>query len=368
DADGEIEGGDDGSCSSSSDNEADDLEDSSPSSDMEFAQRFYGDNISAGYLTDDHEHDGYNDNDAHVADLRSSAAALFNHTTYPESIGSGSISSSLSPSSTLSASPMAVASSTPNQPADMYLGERLDAEDLSLLVSLPKPDVNRLNLLRLCVDVLRETSDIDEIVGWIDLRVWRALSTWFLNHPHNNILHMAVYQLVSIITLETVRLRRAHRRLVADPRNQQTSAGPSKSTLGGSAGEGYTSTAKTRGSAGNGRGDLLATGGTSFGSGPEVCQLESRVQAAAKRRARRRRAMAERIRRDESTNCDNILTYLIEQNQWVDKLVRRAVSPSFDGAHGFISLILNTLRLAVQVDRRRPVASSLAKKCADLKQ
>ncbi|KAJ2864261.1 hypothetical protein GGH94_003039 [Coemansia aciculifera] len=373
DADGEIEGDDDDSCSSGSgsSNEADDLEGISPSGDMEFAQRFYGDNISAGYLTDDHEHDSYNDNDAHVADLRNSAAALFNHATYPESIGSGSISSSLSPSSTLSASPMAVASSTPNQPTDMYLGERLDAEDLSLLVSLPKPDINRLNLLRLCVDVLRETSDIDEIVGWIDLRVWRALSTWFLNHPHNNMLHMAVYQLISIVTLETVRLRRSHRRLVSDPRKQQASAGPNKSALGGAsaAGEGYVSTAKSRGSgdnsSGNGGGNPLAAGGTSFGSGPEVCQLESRAQAAAKRRARRRRAMAERIRRDESTNCDNILTYLIEQNQWVDKLVRRAVSPSFDGAHGFISLILNTLRLAVQVDRRRPVASSLMQKRAE---
>ncbi|KAJ2351575.1 hypothetical protein GGH92_001749, partial [Coemansia sp. RSA 2673] len=377
DADGEVEGDDD-SCSSGSGsgNEADDLEGTSPPSDIEFAQRFYGDNISAGYLTDDHEHDGYNDNDAHVADLRNSAAALFNHATYPESIGSGSISSSLSPSSTLSASPVAVASSTPNQPTDMYLGERLDAEDLSLLVSLPKPDINRLNLLRLCVDVLRETSDIDEIVGWIDLRVWRALSTWFLNHPHNNMLHMAVYQLVSIVTLETVRLRRTHRRLVADPRKQQASAGPTKPALGGAAaaGEGYGSTAKSRGSgdnssgSGNGGGNVLTAGGTSFGSGPEACQPESRAQASAKRRARRRRAMAERIRRDESTNCDNILTYLIEQNQWVDKLVRRAVSPSFDGAHGFISLILNTLRLAVQVDRRRPVASSLAQKRAERQQ
>ncbi|KAJ1818826.1 hypothetical protein LPJ60_004112 [Coemansia sp. RSA 2675] len=365
DADGEVEEDDDDSCSSDSGNEAEDLEGASPPSDMQFAQRFYGDNISAGYLTDDHEHDGYNDNDAHVADLRNSAAALFNHATYPESIGSGSISSSLSPSSTLSASPMAVASSTPNQPADMYLGERLDAEDLGLLVSLPKPDINRLNLLRLCVDVLRETSDIDEIVGWIDLRVWRALSTWFLNHPHNNMLHMAVYQLVSIVALEAVRLRRSHRLLVA---------GSGKSALGGAcaAGEGYASTTKSRGSgrnsSGNGGDNLLVAGGASFGSDPEVGQLESRVQAAAKRRARRRRAMAERIRRDESTNCDNILTYLIEQNQWVDKLVRRAVSPSFDGAHGFISLVLNTLRLAVQVDRRRPVASSLAKKRADRQQ
>ncbi|KAJ1872254.1 hypothetical protein LPJ71_011851, partial [Coemansia sp. S17] len=307
DADGEVEGDDD-SCSSGSGsgNEADDLEGTSPPSDIEFAQRFYGDNISAGYLTDDHEHDGYNDNDAHVADLRNSAAALFNHATYPESIGSGSISSSLSPSSTLSASPVAVASSTPNQPTDMYLGERLDAEDLSLLVSLPKPDINRLNLLRLCVDVLRETSDIDEIVGWIDLRVWRALSTWFLNHPHNNMLHMAVYQLVSIVTLETVRLRRTHRRLVADPRKQQASAGPTKPALGGAAaaGEGYGSTAKSRGSgdnssgSGNGGGNVLTAGGTSFGSGPVACQPESRAQASAKRRARRRRAMAERIRRD----------------------------------------------------------------------
>ncbi|KAJ2747675.1 hypothetical protein GGI20_000324 [Coemansia sp. BCRC 34301] len=355
DADVEIDDDDDESCSSRSGDEADDMDGISPSSDLEFAQQFYGDNISAGYLTDD--------NEAHVADLRSSAAALFNCATYPESIGSGSISSSLSPSSTLSASPMAVASSTPNQPTDMYLGERLDAEDLSLLVSLPKPDINRLNLLRLCVDVLRETNDIDEIVGWIDLRVWRALSTWFLNHPHNNMLHMSVYQLVSIVTLETVRLRQSHRRLVADPRKLLSS----DALAGG--GEGLGSTAKSRGgignnSGGNGGSNQMSAGGTSLGNAPEICQLESRIQVAAKRRARRRRAMAEQIRRDESTNCDNILTYLIEQNQWVDKLVRRAVSPSFDGAHGFISLILNTLRLAVQVDRRRPLVASPVKKHA----
>ncbi|KAJ2470582.1 hypothetical protein EV174_006090, partial [Coemansia sp. RSA 2320] len=37
------------------------------------------------------------------------------------------------------------------------------------------------------------------------------------------------------------------------------------------------------------------------------------------------------------------------------------MSPSFDGAHGFISLILNTLRLAVQIDRRRPVIAPRSK-------
>ncbi|KAJ1838613.1 hypothetical protein LPJ57_011076, partial [Coemansia sp. RSA 486] len=47
-------------------------------------------------------------------------------------------------------------------------------------------------------------------------------------------------------------------------------------------------------------------------------------------------------------------------NQWADKLIRRAVSPNFDGAHGYISLILNTLRLAVQVDRRRHMASDVS--------
>ncbi|KAJ2508331.1 hypothetical protein IWW47_000672, partial [Coemansia sp. RSA 2052] len=373
DADGEVEDDDDASCSSGSGNEADDLDSTSPWCSFEFSLRLNSDNTSAGYLTDDNEHDGYNENEAHAADLRSSAAELFNRAAYPESLGSGSISSSLSPSSTLSASPMAVASSTPNQPTDMYLGERLDAEDLSLLVSLPKPDISRLNLLRLCVDVLRETNDIDEIVGWVDLRVWRALSTWFLNHPHNNMLHMAVYQLVSIVTLETVRLRQSHRRLIADPRKQQVSDEPSKlvatDALAGG-GEGLAGTAKSRSGVGSNGGDnggsnTMLADGTSLGSAPEAFQLDSRAQAAAKRRARRRRAMAERIRRDESTNCDNILTYLIEQNQWVDKLVRRAMSPSFDGAHGFISLILNTLRLAVQVDRRRPVALSVSKRHVD---
>ncbi|KAJ1727208.1 hypothetical protein LPJ61_004698 [Coemansia biformis] len=88
------------------------------------------------------------------------------------------------------------------------------------------------------------------------------------------------------------------------------------------------------------------------------CAPEPQAQLAAKRRALRRRAAAERLRREEASNCDKVLTYLVEQYRWIDKLVRRATSPNFDGAHGYISLILNTLRLAVQVDRRRPTGAA----------
>ncbi|ORX67745.1 hypothetical protein DL89DRAFT_294317 [Linderina pennispora] len=279
------------------------------------------------------------------SDLRNSAAALL-HATYSESISSGSISSSLSPSSTLSASPMNIASGTPERPVDSYMGERLDAEELGLLVALPKPDIHRLSLLKICVEVLRETDDIDETVGWVDLRVWRALTTWFLNHPHNNMLHLSVYQLVSTVTLEAVRLRQARRRYAADPRGVKL---PTEGRKPGSAG-GF----------GKGR-----SSGSTNGSGPSnndqangVPEIQTQSEGSselrlARRRARRRRAMAERIRREEATNCDNILTYMVEQNQWIDKLVRRATSPNFDGAYGYISLILNTLRLAVQVDRRK---------------
>ncbi|KAJ1947231.1 hypothetical protein FBU59_001899, partial [Linderina macrospora] len=279
------------------------------------------------------------------SDLRNSAAALL-HAAYSESIGSGSISSSLSPSSTLSASPMNIASGTPERPVDSYLGERLDAEDLGLLVALPKPDIHRLNLLKICIEVLRETDDIDETVGWVDLRVWRALTTWFLNHPHNNMLHLSVYQLVSTVTLEAVRLRQTRRRFAADPRGVKM---PSEVRKPGPAG----GVSKNRPSSStNGSGP---SNNDSANSVPEIqtqSEGSSEVQVA-RRRARRRRAMAERIRREEATNCDNILTYMIEQNQWIDKLVRRATSPNFDGAYGYISLILNTLRLAVQVDRRK---------------
>ncbi|KAJ1986854.1 hypothetical protein GGI04_006162, partial [Coemansia thaxteri] len=289
--------------------EGDDQEEALPSpNDLVFSRRFYGENISTGYLSSGQ--DGYNDdsgdneNEAHVADLRSAAAACFRHAAYQESIGSGSISSSLSPSSTLSASPMAAASSTPDQPADIYMGERLDAEDLSLLVSMPKPDLNRLNLLRLCVDVLRETNDVDEIVGWIDLRVWRALSAWFLNHPHNNMLHIAVYQLIAIVTLETIRLRRTLRRQTPDLRKLMAVAEPSKALFEGapSTGDGYDGPAKGRGNVNSGSALLSAGDGSSGAStgGPEANQQATRAQAVARRRARRRRAMAERIRREES--------------------------------------------------------------------
>ncbi|KAJ2806166.1 hypothetical protein H4R20_001793 [Coemansia guatemalensis] len=309
-----------------------------------------GEDSSSGNSSSDNGDDAHNE-----MELRDSATALL-QATYPESIASGSISSSLSPSSTLSASPMAVASSTPERPIDSCTGERLDSEDLGLLVSLPKPDINRLNLLRICIEVLRESEDVDEIVGWIDLRVWRALSTWFLNHPHNNILHMSVYQLLSIITLEAVRLRKAHRRRIGvDFRTMQTS-----SVMKKAAGQsyGYLAKAPNRGS---GRSDSGASGSNVYlaadmRDGESLGLPEERI---AKHRMLRRRAMAEHIRHDEASNCDNVLTYMIEQHQWIDKLVRRATSPNFDGAHGYISLILNTLRIAVQVDRRRCTGSAV---------
>ncbi|KAJ1857018.1 hypothetical protein LPJ76_002058 [Coemansia sp. RSA 638] len=265
-------------------------------------------------------------------ELRGSAAALL-QATYPASLGSGTISSSLSPSSTLSASPVAVASTTPEP---VRLGAaRLDAEDLGMLVELPKPDAARLNLLRLCIEVLREAEDVDEIIGWVDLRVWRALSTWFLNHPHNNILHMAVYQLVSAVVLEAVRRRHVQRQQHGSSRAMTI---PRAATLG-----------KASSSLSGEASDYFSAEAHSLGPGEPVGKPTHRAQ--------RRRALADRMRRDEASNCDNVLTYLVEQHQWIEKLVRRATSPNFDGAHGYISLILNTLRLAVQVDRRRSVVA-----------
>ncbi|KAJ1719410.1 hypothetical protein LPJ53_005827 [Coemansia erecta] len=319
----------------------------------------YRERLLDGYASDECE-----TNENAVNDLRSSAAALL-QAAYPESIASGSISSSLSPSSTLSASPMAIASSTPEHVSELLTSGRVDSEDLGLLVSLPKPDNNRLNLLRVCVEVLRECENIDDIMGWVDLRVWRALSTWFLNHPHNNILHLAVYQLVSMISLEAVRLRQALRKLGADQRviaHDMLSTMPGKLSVDVNSDDDYGCLPKQRSSA---CGLILDSADEAYGrhfhSFDEEdnggFQPESRAQMTARRRSSRRREMAERIRREEASNCDNILTYLVEQNQWADKLIRRAVSPNFDGAHGYISLILNTLRLAVQVDRRRPVSS-----------
>ncbi|KAJ1812911.1 hypothetical protein LPJ75_003424, partial [Coemansia sp. RSA 2598] len=310
-------------------------------------------------------------NESDVNDLRTSAAALL-QATYPESIASGSISSSLSPSSTLSASPMAIASSTPERTSDAYSSERLDAEDFGLLVSLPKPDDNRLNLLRICVEVLRECENIDDVLGWVDLRVWRALSTWFLNHPHNNTLHLCVYQLLSMVAVEAVRLRQALRKLGIDQRVMAMDEMPvmHDSKLSEHAPTGHSLGGFTKQQRSSACGIVLDAAENPYSAQsrfPEcdVFHPETRAQMAARRRARRRREMAERIRHEELSNCDNILTYLIEQNQWVDKLIRRAVSPNFDGAHGYISLILNTLRLAVQIDRRRHIASTASSERAD---
>ncbi|KAJ2455693.1 hypothetical protein EV183_000540 [Coemansia sp. RSA 2336] len=215
-------------------------------------------------------------------DLRSAASAVIG-ASYAESMSP----SSLSPSSTLSASPVAVASGTP---APSW------AADDAWVAVLPRPDTTRLQLLRICIEVLREAEDLDEIMGWVDLRVWRALVTWFEHHPQNNILHQCVYQLLSAVVLEAVRVRRLRRLQRVVPSEK-----------------------------------------------PEH----------AKTRAQRRRAAADRLRRAEATNCDNVLSYLVEQLHWPERLVRRAQSPNHAGAHGFIVLILNTLRLAVQSDRRR---------------
>ncbi|KAI9506060.1 hypothetical protein BX070DRAFT_249966 [Coemansia spiralis] len=313
--------------------------------------------------SDNESSDGEHGSNVNVADLRSSAAALL-HAAYPDSIGSGSISSSLSPSSTLSASPMAIASSTPD---DTYIREGLDSEEMGLLVSLPKPDTDRLNLLKICVEVLRESDDIDEVVGWIDLRVWRALGSWFLNHPHNNLLHLSVYQLMTIIALEAVRLRKAHRRLYSGLHARTMHAESLKmfSTshhLRHHRQHNSSSFSKPARAI-----DSRASASTSDisnylsahthqlddSSSSDEHEPEPQPQRVAQHKAHRRRILAERIRHEEASNCDNILTYLIEQNQWVDKLIRRTASANFDGAHGYIALILNTLRLAVQVDRRR---------------
>ncbi|KAJ1903005.1 hypothetical protein LPJ81_003298, partial [Coemansia sp. IMI 209127] len=305
-----------------------------------------------------------------VADLRSSAAALL-HATYSGSIGSGSISSSLSPSSTLSASPLAIASSTPD---DTYIREGMDSEDIGLLLSLPKPDIDRLNLLKVCIEVLRESDEIDDIAGWIDLRIWRVLGTWFLNHPHNNMLHLAVYQLVSIVALEAVRLRKLHRRLYADMNPKPLHAGSLKMCNASRypwRNHAYPSQHRNDGSFTKpvsmaGGGASASTSDVSnylsahthqlddtTSSGSDSRETDYQAQRIAQRKVYKRRAVAERIRCEETTNCDNILTYMIEQCQWTDKLIRRTLSPNFDGAHGYIALILNTLRLAVQVDRRR---------------
>ncbi|PIA16544.1 hypothetical protein COEREDRAFT_81207 [Coemansia reversa NRRL 1564] len=325
-------------------------------SSLELGQFFDGssaeDSLSGNSSSDD------DDDVRNEMELRDSATALL-QATYPESIASGSISSSLSPSSTLSASPMAVASSTPERFIDSCTGERLDSEDLGLLVSLPKPDINRLNLLRICIEVLRESEDVDEIFGWIDLRVWRALSTWFLNHPHNNIIHMSVYQLLSIITLEAVRLRKAYRRRVGVDFSTTHTSLVMKRVAGlsyGYLGKTPNRSSGCRDSGASGSNAYLAAG---MHDGEP---LEPQGGRMAKHRVLRRRAMAEHIRHDEASNCDNVLTYLIEQHQWIDKLVRRATSPNFDGAHGYISLILNTLRIAVQIDRRRCTGSAVSYK------
>ncbi|KAJ2354281.1 hypothetical protein GGF43_003290, partial [Coemansia sp. RSA 2618] len=291
-------------------------------------------------------------------ELRGSAAALL-HATCPASLGSGTISSSLSPSSTLSASPVAVASSTP-EPAELGAA-RLDAEDLGLLVGLPKPDAARLSLLRVCIEVLREAEDVDGIVGWVDLRVWRALSTWFLNHPHNNILHMAVYQLVSAVVLEAVRRRRAQR---LQNGASQAAAVPRAVAAGKAAGSASRAMAIPRVAAGKAAGSASGEASDYFSAEAHSLPLREAVRKPT-HRAQRRRALADRMRREEATNCDNVLTYLVEQHQWIDKLVRRADSPNFDGAHGYISLILNTLRLAVQVDRRRCLETAVVEKQVD---
>ncbi|KAJ2369348.1 hypothetical protein IW150_005177, partial [Coemansia sp. RSA 2607] len=264
----------------------------------------YRDRLLGGYASDECA-----PSENAVNDLRSSAAALL-QATYPESLGSGSISSSLSPSSTLSASPMAVASSTPEHVSELLTTGRVNSEDLGLLASLPKPDNNRLNLLRVCVEVLRECENIDDILGWVDLRVWRALSTWFLNHPHNNILHLAVYQLISMISIEAVRLRQTLRKLGADQRvlaQDILSTVPGKLSVDVNSNNDYVSLPKQRSSA---CGLILDSADEAYGhhfhrfneDDNVGLQPETRAQMAARRRSNRRREMAERIRREEASN------------------------------------------------------------------
>ncbi|PWA00550.1 hypothetical protein BB558_003399 [Smittium angustum] len=220
-------------------------------------------------------------------------------------------SQSLSPSSTLSASPVSNNLNDLNlsfnelEISDNAGNQNSALTDLSYqnfkTKSLPKLNESRIKLLSVIIDILSEAEDIDEILGWVDLRVWDRLVWWVCRYPSNLNLTALFYKLISLITHSSVL---THKQLLAEVDFE----------------------------------NFLSPDQSHRRCGCPVPSSD--------------RCLSCYIRRALSCNCDKILTYLVDFLRLPQRLLFFCKKPSFhaDGI-GFYFLILNCFRLAIQTDR-----------------
>ncbi|OLY81058.1 hypothetical protein AYI68_g4840 [Smittium mucronatum] len=220
-------------------------------------------------------------------------------------------SPSLSPSSTLSASP------TGHDIRDIENGIQLI--DLNL-DSQPEPNIGssnhphvpkpikfpmltfpRLNLFSIIINILSEAEDLDEILGWVDLRVWDVLTHWLLLYKSNQIFQSLFYKLISLVVQQSIYT------------HQQLMDGPSISSIK--------------------RPDLES----------HLCSCSTPPIPSC---------VACFFRRNLSCNSDEILSYIVGSSKLVDRIIDSLKSSIYySESCGFFILILNTFRLAIQSDR-----------------
>ncbi|OMJ27022.1 hypothetical protein AYI69_g3558 [Smittium culicis] len=220
-------------------------------------------------------------------------------------------SPSLSPSSTLSASPLSNGiEEIESRLRSLELNNVLQSNELPTsssqskllnLNSIPKLSAARIKLLSIIVNILNEAEDIDEILGWVDLRVWDALTHWLLLHKSNQLYQSLFYKLISLVVQSSIY---THQQLITDiniPSMKIPKLGPS-----------FCSCAKP----------------------PS------------------KNCIGCFFRKNLTCNCDGILSYVLESTKLVFKLIDCLKSTEYyTESYGFFMLILNTFRLAIQSDR-----------------
>ncbi|OMJ08041.1 hypothetical protein AYI70_g11802 [Smittium culicis] len=220
-------------------------------------------------------------------------------------------SPSLSPSSTLSASPLSNGiEEIESRLRSLELNNDLQSKELPTsssqykllkLNNIPKLSASRINLLSIIVNILNEAEDLDEILGWVDLRVWDALTHWLLLHKSNQLYQSLFYKLISLVVQNSIY---THQQLFVDvdiPSMKMPKLGPS-----------FCSCSK-----------------------PPI-----------------KNCIGCFFRKNLTCNCDGILSYILESTKLVTKLIECLKSTEYyTESYGFFMLILNTFRLAIQSDR-----------------
>ncbi|KAJ1679842.1 hypothetical protein EV182_001222, partial [Spiromyces aspiralis] len=315
--------------------------------------------------------------------------------TPKDNSASSSLSSSLSPSSTLSATSRpapdhigpftsAAQSSLPNiRPADFdaryspTLAPNADSKEWIFLQLLPRLTQSHVQLLELVYEVLNEADDLDEIVGWVDVRVWAGLASWYLQHPNNDSLHSVIYKLISLLVRWSSWWHRQVKLYLPPPPppsdDETCSPGDSNVSTESDSDSAVAHiplrprhtlprgrASRVRAVASNASDwsrleDASSTG--TGGSGPHrlfsppLSQVAPEEPAAAEQASSQSSTPQSEYLRQSVCNCDRVITYLVERVRLVERLIAsiQKCGPNI-GSRGFSLLILNTLRLGIETE------------------